>query len=101
MTLCNAPSLAPHPSTYISRGAREQISTGGAHLCTREAGHTGPHTKETRMRLGETVAMRSRYIWDDEHTLRYLVDVVEVEPPPPDQMRIAIRANMNTAGTGP
>lgn len=53
------------------------------------------------MRLGETVAMRSRYIWDDEHTLRYLVDVVEVEPPPPDQMRIAIRANMNTAGTGP
>ena len=92
---CDAPSLKPIPGAYFGRGGNA-INTDGAHLCTLPEGHDGPHTKETRTRVASNYAMRSRYIWDDEHTLRCLCDVVEVEPPPTDYIRVVIRDSNST-----
>lgn len=80
MTQCNAGSMESM-GVYAHRSG-EVLGGEPAHRCTLPKGHEGPHTKMSLMRLGPNAAMRSRYVWADEHELKCLVDVIEVEPDP-------------------
>lgn len=98
---CNAPSLKPlGGGVHYRDNTMEMHSQTDGHYCTLDAGHDGPHTKETRTRLGATVAMRTRYVWDDENELTAMCDVVEIEPPPTDQMRIVLKVSSSTSASG-
>lgn len=79
MGKCGAPSMGPFGggASYFTKGG--EVSTGGAHICSLEAGHAGHHETASLMRLSDEMAMRTRYVWADEHELRALVDCVPIK----------------------
>ena len=79
MAQCGAESLGPYAggTTFFARNGSQSTPSGG-HTCPLEAGHDGPHCKVVMAQLSDTVAVRTRYVWQSQHELQALVDVVPV-----------------------